>query len=164
MSARVYLPATLPLLRAWLAAGEVPAGCRAHAVTDRLRAEYAGGGEEELEYVALTAAAQDAVPLLEPADVPRRVVLAVDVPEVRPAGGDDPTAVVVPGSVPLRDLAAVHADSADAEPAVSAARDSRDADEAVHESAWERCLDHELGWYANQEVEDLLRLGDSPEV
>lgn len=62
---RVYLPSTLPLLAAAVAAGEIGppplAGC---AVTPALREWYVEGDAEELEYVALTAAAAASLELL----------------------------------------------------------------------------------------------------
>ena len=90
----------------------------------------------------------------------RRVVLALDVPAVRlggsHAGDPDATVVEVDEAVSWRQVAAVLADSADAEDAVSAAREalrqgSPDASQRVG-----RCLEHELGWWAAQEVEGLL--------
>jgi hypothetical protein len=50
----------------------------------------------------------------------------------------------------------VLADSADAEPAVAAARDAVAAQGLDAERLLERCLDLELGWWAAQEVEVLL--------
>ncbi len=61
--------------------------------------------------------------------------------------------------LPARLVAAVHVDAPDAEEAVAAARaawaaaDAGDADAA---RVVERCLDHELGWFAAQEVNDLI--------
>jgi hypothetical protein len=156
---RVYVPCTIPLLRDVVASGGVgPAPLLAHAVTDALRAAYSEGGEEEWEYAASTAAAQASLGLLHDGDVMRRVVLAVDVPAVRPADGADPTLVQVDEVVPFRRLAAVLADDEDAESTVAhaasawrAAGEDPEADAVV-----ERCLDHELGWYAAQEVAALL--------
>ena len=79
---RVYVPATVPMLRpAARARGCRPSG--AHAVTPALREWYAEGDEEELEYVAFTRAAQDALRLLhdDPA-APRRggLVVSADLP------------------------------------------------------------------------------------
>lgn len=164
MSVRAYLPASLPLLADWVAAGEVPAGRAAHAVTHRLRDEYPDGGDEEWEYVALTTAAQQSVGLLDESAVPRRLVLAVDVPRVEPAEGEDASAVTVPGPVRIRDVAAVHVDSTDAEPVVAAAREVWHAGEHERDAAWDRCLDHELGWYATQEIDEVLRLGQPRNV
>src|SRR5262245_16574786 len=88
---RVYLAATLPLLAKASAAGQVEPHA-AHAVTPALREWYVEGDEEELEYVAFTRAAQDALRLLrhDPAAQPRRVVVSADVPaaRVRPADGE----------------------------------------------------------------------------
>jgi hypothetical protein len=133
-------------LRAVVGSGSIgPAPFAAHAVTDAVRAAMPDAGEEEWEYAAASAAAQASVALLDEHQPPRRVVLAVDVPEVSPVpGGDHPTVV------------AVLADSADAEPEVAAARAAvgRGSPDAVR--LLERCLDHELGWWAAQEVDAVL--------
>jgi hypothetical protein len=157
VTTRVYVPSTLDLLRGLLSAGLIgPAPFVAHAVTDAVRSELADVGEEEWEYAASTAAAQSAVGLLHPDEPPRRVVLAVDVPAVRGAGLDDPTVVEVDEVVPFHRIDAVLADSQDAERAVAAARDAlhRDAPDAA--VRLDRCLDHELGWWAAQELGELL--------
>ena len=154
---RVYVPSTLGRLRAVVTAdGLGPAPFVAHAVTASVRDELADGGEEEWEYAAAAAAASSSLSLLTERDLPRRVVIAVDVPSVRRVGADDPTLVEVDEVVPMRRIAAVMVDSADAENDVSAARDglaegAPDVDRMV-----ERCLDHELGWWASQEVAVLL--------
>src|SRR3954452_6374007 len=98
---RVYVAATLPLLRRWLADGQGPAGA-AGAVTGALREWYREGDLEEMEYVAQLAAARAALDLLtaDPSAPRRRVVVAAEAPEldVSPTGG--PRAEVVVG-VPL---------------------------------------------------------------
>ncbi len=79
---RVYLPSTLPLLAAAVAAGEIgPPPLAACAVTPALREWYVEGDAEELEYVALTAAAAGSLRLLayDESAPRRRVVVAVDV-------------------------------------------------------------------------------------
>lgn len=158
--ARVYVPTSLSGLAQLLVAGGVgPAPLLGHAVTRRLREEYPEGDEEQWEYVAMTAAAQDALGLLTDDDRPRRVVLALDAGSVADVTGEDPTLVELSEVVPLRRLAAVHVDSPDAEDAVAAARQRWAAAEDGDEDATavvERCLDHELGWYAAQEIGDLL--------
>src|SRR5690349_5244533 len=89
---RVYLPATLALLsRLGEEPYELPEGVDAHAVTPALREWYAEGDEEELEYVAFTRAAQEALVLLhqDPKTPRRRVVLAVDLPVSATERADD---------------------------------------------------------------------------
>ena len=76
-------------------------------MTPGLREWYAEGDEEELEYVAFTRAAQDALRLLrhDPAAPRRRVVVSADVRRAgragaRPRAGVEPGRVA--GPVPLR--------------------------------------------------------------
>src|ERR1700759_4151981 len=98
---RVYLPTTLPGLADILVKGEAaPPPLRAFAVTPALRESYASGDDEELEYVAMLAAARQSLRLLYAApDAPRRrVVLAADVPDSQVSGqadDDEPAAVLV---------------------------------------------------------------------
>jgi hypothetical protein len=155
---RVYLPLTAATLRRARDSGRFgPAPLRGHAVTPALVAALDGSDEEEQEHAAATAAALDALALLHPDDPPRRMVAAVDVPTVEPVADEDvaPSQVVVAHEVPLKRLAAVLADSPDAERDVADARAAVAAggDAAV---AVERCLEHELGWYAAQEIGVLL--------
>jgi hypothetical protein len=133
-----------------------PAPFAAHAVTDAVRRELADGSEEDWEYAASTAAAQASIGLLDAHEPARRVVVAVDVPTVRPAGPDDPTAVAVEEAVPLRRVAAVLADAAAAEGTVAEARDAVAAGTADAERLLLRCLEHELGWWAAQELDVLI--------
>ncbi len=86
---RVYWPTTLAALARLADAGELAAApVTAHAVTPTLRDYYADADprdlEEELEYVAMTDAAGESVRLLAAeaeGAAPRRVVLALDVPD-----------------------------------------------------------------------------------
>lgn len=156
MTTRVYLPSSIALLRDLLVSGGLgPAPLVAHAVTGPLRAVCADAGDEELEYAALTAAAQDSVALLTSDDPARRVVVVAEVETVLPAEGGEPTLVEVGEVVPLRRVVAVHADSEEAAADVAAARDGLEGDDAALELL-DRCLDHELGWYATQEAAQLV--------
>jgi hypothetical protein len=141
---RVYVPASWELLAA-LTSGPVhlPAG---RAVTETVRRELAGSDEEELEYAALQAAAADALGLVVP-ERPRRVVLAVDAD----VSAGDISEVTLRSDVALADVAAVHVDGPDAVDDVAAAAAAPD-----DESLVDRALDHDLGWYAVQELPDLL--------
>ncbi|HET6627768.1 MAG TPA: hypothetical protein VFG63_15360 [Nocardioidaceae bacterium] len=157
---RVYVPITLSRLQEVVVSGGVgPLPVLAHAVTGSLKEEYAEGAEEEWEYAAMTAAAQDSLGLLTEDDPPRRVVIAVDVASVVPVDRAEPSLVELDEVVPVRAIAAVHVDAADAGEDVAAAREAWAAAEAGDPDAAEvvdRCLDHELGWFATQEIGELL--------
>jgi hypothetical protein len=157
MSTRVYVPTTMSRLRAVVTAGGIgPAPFVGHAVTPAVREALSDVGEEEWEYAASTAAAQSSLGMLHDDEPARRVVIAVDVPSARPAGIEDPTVVEVDEVVPFKRVGAVLADSADAETDVEAARTALTAGREEAEALSERCLDHELGWWAAQEIGDLL--------
>ena len=157
---RVYVPSSWAGLRDLvLGDGLGPPPMWAHAVTAGLREAYAEGGEEEWEYAALTAAARSSLALIDKDDVPRRVVVALDADTVLPGDVEDPTVVEIGEAVPFRSVAAVLVDSADAEVDVRAARDAWAAAEegdADAERLVDHCLDRELGWFAVQEIGDLL--------
>jgi hypothetical protein len=159
---RVYLPVTHSALRDLVASGGLgPAPLVGSAVTGSLRESYAEGDEEELEYAAMTAAARSALVLLAEAEdePPRRVVLAVEVDDARPVPDLEAAAVELPRVVPLRRVASVHMDTAEAESDVAAAVEvlraggPRDADEQF---LLDSCEAHELAWFATQEIGDLL--------
>lgn len=162
---RVFVPHSFDGLAAVLATGRaggprttlLQPRAEANAVTDALRAEFPDADEEELEYLAMTAAAQRAVALVGSEGPYGRVVLAVDVEALQPAPSEDPSAVLIGDEVPIADLVSVHVDSEDAAPDVRAARaavvdGAQDADERLT-----MCLDHELGWYAVTELDEVVR-------
>ena len=151
------MPMTASLLEGARDAGLLALPLRGHAVTEAV-AEALDAGDEEQEYAALTAAALEALELLGPDDPPRRVVVVADPAVWRRSDDDEDTvsAVVVTREVPLRLVVAVHADAPDAAEAVAAARDALTAGGGVDHPAVQRCLDHEPGWYALQELDDLL--------
>ncbi|WP_238013743.1 hypothetical protein KZZ52_55010 [Dactylosporangium sp. AC04546] len=161
---RVYLPATLAQLAVLRESGELPPPAEAHAVTPALREWYAEGDEEELEYVAFTRAAQAALRLLRhDGKAPRRrVVLSVDLPGAAIVmNGLDlgSSQVGVGGKVPLRVVAAIHVDGADAEADVAAAADVVEEAEAGDPDAQftvDGAEDHELEWYDPSELDQLL--------
>jgi hypothetical protein len=172
---RVYLPSTLPDLsaRVRLDAAGVPAdpravvaaaGGTAYGVTPALREWYREGDLEELEYVALTHAARASLRVLASAGrsgAARRVVLAVDVPDrdVMAAPDLDVAAVRVGIPVVLEAVAAVHVDDPAAASDVEAAVMVVDAADAGDDDARftvDGLDDHELQWYATQELGALL--------
>ncbi len=166
---RVYIPATVQLLRALNAKGEVAAvGDTAFALTPALRESYATGTAEELEYAAMTEAARASLRLLsgELADdpdstLPRRAVISADVEGATLRPDRDHAVVHLDGPVQVAQVAAVHLDTEDAEPAVRAAVDVIDAADLGDPDA-EFTLgdaeDHELAWYATDELPFLLDL------
>ncbi|HEX6452727.1 MAG TPA: hypothetical protein VF060_25115 [Trebonia sp.] len=161
---RVYLPTTLAALPAILAAGELaPAPLDGYGVTPALREAYASGDEEELEYVAMLAAARESLRLLaaDKTAPRRRVVLAADVPDADAtwiAYDDDPAAMRIGAVIPLSAVAAGHVDDAEAEADVAAAAAaSAAADAGVDDARFtvDGAEGHELGWYATQELKHL---------
>jgi hypothetical protein len=210
---RVYVPATISLLRRLVSDGELrPVGGTAFAVTPALRESYASGDTEELEYAAMADAARASLRLLsfdlEPdaggtdaggtdaegtdadgtdaegtegtdaegtdadgtdaggagaggAEAPRRVVVCADVDGVRLRPDLDDGAVTLPGPVPGSAVAAVYVDLPEAGDAVRAAAlvvDAADLGDPDAEFTVGDADDHELAWYAPQEVPFLLEL------
>jgi hypothetical protein len=166
---RVYVPTTLPGLAAAYGAGELGTGPQdAYAVTPALREWYVSDDIEELEYAALNRAALASLRLIavDRQAARRRVVVAVDVPDAAvafdPDRGLDPAAVGsvrVAGPVPFTAVAAVHVDSADAEADVSAAAAALGAADLGDDDARftvDGAGDHELLWYATQEIPGLI--------
>ena len=169
---RVYVPTTLTALAQAHAEGVLgPAPLRAYAVTPALREWYLSDDIEELEYAALVRAAQASLRLLaEDAKAPRRrVVVAVDVPDAEVslrnhAEHEDAAllgAVELAAALRLAKAASVHADADDPEVAadVAAAAEAVGAADAGDEDARftvDGAEDHELLWFATQEVPGLL--------
>ncbi|MBQ0828945.1 DUF6912 family protein [Streptomyces tagetis] len=172
---RVYVPLTLSGLAEAHRTGELAAGASgplvAYAVTPALREWYLSDDIEELEYAALGRAGAASLRLLaaDPQAARRRVVVAADVPEgtatADPDRGLDPRAlgeVRVTGALPLAKAASVHMDSADAEADVTAAARALPAADAGDDDARfvvDGAEDHELLWYATQEIPNLLGPG-----
>ncbi|WP_432870195.1 DUF6912 family protein [Microbispora rosea] len=166
---RVYLPSTIPALARVVAAGELgPAPLTGFAVTPALIEWYASGDTEELEYVALTEAARGSLHMLaaDRADgvqaAARRVVIAAEVPDETVKTGaelEERARVRVLEPIPMRLVAAVHVDDADALPDVEAAIAALPAADGGDDDAQfvvDGAEDHELLWYATQEIPDLL--------
>lgn len=163
---RVYLPATLAMIQEMVAAPDGSFGAvggTGFALTPALREAYVSGDDEELEEVALREAARASLRLLgaDESDLPiRRVVVVADAEAtVRPDLDD--AVVKVAGPVAQADIVAVHVDGADAEKAVMAAValiDAADLGDEEGELAIGDVEDHDLGWYATQELPFLLEL------
>jgi hypothetical protein len=166
----VYIPATLAVLQQLVANGSFsPLNGTAFAVTPKLRESYAEGDDDELAEVALREAALASLRLLA-ADLggglpPRRAVLAAEVdPEIegvsyRPDLDDAVVRLAAP--VAMDQVVAAYVDNAAAESAVAAAIEAIDAADLGDEDAdliVGDAADHDLAWYATQELPFLLEL------
>lgn len=165
---RVYVPATVWMLRGLVDDQQLqPLSGTAFALTPALRESYAVGEDEELEYAAMREAARASLRLIsseqgddEKGEL-RRVVISADVenPTLRP---DLDSAVVrLSGPVGWKQVAAVHVDAGAAEEAVRAAAeviDAADLGDPDADFVLGEAEDHELAWYAAQEVPFLLEL------
>ncbi len=188
---RVYIPATVPMLRGLVADREMfPIGGTAFAVTPALREAYASGDDDELAEVAMVEAARASLRLLaaerddfvgggdsgdaESGDIDdasgaasasspvyRRAVVAADVTGTKLRPDLDDAVVKLAGPITYNQIASVHVDLAEAEPQVAKAVDVVDAADLGDTDA-EFVLgdaeDHQLAWYAAQELPFLLEL------
>ncbi|OBG84296.1 hypothetical protein A5733_17460 [Mycobacterium sp. NS-7484] len=167
---RVYIPTTLVALQQLVADRQLfVVNGTAFAVTPTLREAYAEGDDDELAEVALRDAALASLRLLAgvPPDAglpPRRAVVVADTGAdiqvtVRPDLDD--AVVRLSGPVPIDAVVAVYVDNADAEQAVLAAVDVIDEADLGDEDAELTvgdAQDHDLAWYAPQELPFLLEL------
>lgn len=163
---RVYVPMTLAMLQRLVADGSLrPVNGTAFAVTPTLREAYAEGDDDELADVALRDAALASLRLLaDEADATlpaRRAVLEADAEDVTLRPDLDDAVVRVAGEIPLDAVIAVYVDTSAAEAAVAAALeviDEADLGDEDAELAVGDAQDHDLAWYAAQELPFLLEL------
>jgi hypothetical protein len=162
---RVYLPTTLSDLAAATSDVVAPPGAHACAVTPALREWYIEGDIDELEYAALTRAAHASLRLLSASGRgDRRVVLAIDVPDHEVAANADeldrePAAVIVTSPIMFNHVVSAHVDDPEAAPEVRAAAKlvaAADAGDPDAVFAVEALDDHDLQWFAVQEIRFLL--------
>ena len=172
---RVYVPATIRMLHALVADREVAAvNGTAFAVTPALREAYSTGDDDELAEVAMAEAARASLRLLASEDADeahvhdsegrplrRRAVIAADVDGVRLRPDLDDAVVRLAEPIEYGQVASVHMDLASAEDAVTKAMavvDAADLGDADAEFVLGDAEDHELAWYAAQELPFLLEL------
>jgi hypothetical protein len=166
---RVYIPATLTMLQQLVADGLMHARSgTAFAVTPKLRESYFEGDEDELGEVALREAALASLRLLAAqgaVGLPlRRAVLVAEVDGATARPDLDDAVVRLAGPVAMADVVAAYLDNAAAEPAVSDAIeviDSADLGDEDAEFTVGDAQDHDLAWYASQELPFLLDLLDT---
>jgi hypothetical protein len=141
-----------------------PVNGTAFAVTPTLRESYAEGDDDELASVALRDAALASLRLLgddASGQLPRRAVLVADADDVTARPDLDDSVVRVAGPISLDEVVAAYVDNADAEAAVLAAIEAVDAADLGDEDAElvvGDAQDHDLAWYAPQELPFLLEL------
>ncbi|CRZ15607.1 DUF6912 family protein [Mycolicibacterium neworleansense] len=169
---RVYIPTTLVALQQLVADRHLlVVNGTAFAVTPTLREAYSEGDDDELAEVALREAALASLRLLAGADPssdsglpPRRAVVVADTGtavEVTVRPDLDDAVVRLSGPLPIDAVVAVYVDNADAEPAVLAAVeviDEADMGDEDAELTVGDAQDHDLAWYAPQELPFLLEL------
>jgi hypothetical protein len=166
---KIYIPVTLAMLQQLVTDGSLwPVNGTAFAVTPRLREAYANGDDDELGEVALCEAALASLRLLAAALerpgatlAPRRAVLIADVGEVTPRPDLDDAVVRIGAPVAIEDVVAAFVDNAAAEGDVSAAIaviDEADLGDEDAELTIGDAQDHDLAWYATQELPFLLEL------
>ncbi|WP_369204837.1 hypothetical protein [Streptomyces sp. PU-14G] len=177
---RVYVPLTLPALSQAHGTGELgPAPFDAYAVTAGLRAWWGSENpedEEELEYAALGLAASASLRSLarDAGAGRRRVVVVAEAPDAlvrseerdgvdgRSEREEDAASVGrvrLTAAVPMSKAAAVHLDAEDAVEAVTAAVEALPAAAGGDERAQavvDGADDHELLWFATQEIPALI--------
>ncbi len=172
---QVYIPATLAMLQQLVTDGSLrPVNGTAFAVTPTLREAYAEGDDDELADVALREAALASLRLLASHEdgapegsglPPRRAVLAAEV-DVGESGAKyrpdlDDAVVRLGAPVTIDQVVAAYVDNAAAEPDVTRAIEAIDAADLGDEDAElvvGDAQDHDLAWYANQELPFLLEL------
>ena len=141
-----------------------PVNGTAFAVTPTLREAYSDGDEDELADVALRDAALASLRLLGDAaeGLPaRRAVLEAEAEDVNLRPDLDDAVVRLAGPIPLERVIAAYVDNAAAEPAVLAAVevvDDADLGDEDAELTVGDAQDHDLAWYAPQELPFLLEL------
>lgn len=167
---QIYIPVTLAMLQQLVADGSLwPVNGTAFAVTPRLREAYAEGDDDELGEVALHEAALASLRLLAAADPaeptgmlpPRRAVLVADVGQVTLRPDLDDAVVRIGAPLQIDDVVAAFVDHAAAERHVAAALaviDQADLGDEDAELTVGDAQDHDLAWYATQELPFLLEL------
>ena len=166
---RIYIPVTLAMLQQLVTDGSLrPVSGTAFAVTPKLREAYAEGDDDELGEVALREAALASLRLLAGAaedsgdDLPpRRAVLVADVGDVTLRPDLDDAVVRIDAPVTSDDIVAAFVDNAAAEAQVKAAVavvDAADLGDEDAELTVGDAQDHDLAWYAVQELPFLLEL------
>ncbi|MGH3495976.1 MAG: DUF6912 family protein [Nocardioidaceae bacterium] len=156
---RVYLPGDEATLTALRDTGELSM-VDGFAVTEELRSVLPDADDEQLEYAALSAAADASLLLLAAAAEPahRRIVVAADVESLEEAPDEHVAAVHLDRPVRLSAVAAIHVDDPADAGLVHAAVEALPAailGDPDGRAAVDALADQELSWYATQELDGL---------
>jgi hypothetical protein len=137
----------------------------AFAVTPTLRESYAEGDHDELAEVALREAALASLRLLAGEGTsdfpPRRAVVVAEVEDATARPDLDDAVVRLADPIGFGDVVAAYVDNAEAEPVVLPAIEAVDAADLGDDDAEfivGDAQDHDLAWYAPQELPFLLEL------
>jgi hypothetical protein len=137
----------------------------AFAVTPTLRESYSEGDDDELAEVALREAALASLRLLAAEGMsdlpPRRAVVVAEVEDATARPDLDDAVVRLAGEIKFGDVIAAYVDNSDAEAAVLPAVEAIDAADLGDEDAdfvVGDAQDHDLAWYAPQELPFLIEL------
>lgn len=166
---RIYVPATVDMLRQLNETGSITARSGyGFAVTPALREFFLEGEEEDFVEYAFDDAARASLRLLatgEPEHFPhRRAVISIDLPDAEVAYQSDLGESVVSlnsPAIPLAAIAAIHVDVASSEEATQKAIeviDAADLGDEDAELAVGDALDNYLAWYDPSELGVLLEL------
>ncbi|HXL60107.1 MAG TPA: hypothetical protein VN959_05465 [Mycobacterium sp.] len=163
---RVYVPATLAMLQQLVADRSLRVrNGTAFAVTPTLREAYAEGDDDELGDVALREAALASLRLLAGEGIsslpPRRAVVVAEVEGAAARPDLDDAVVRLSEPIAYDQVIAAYVDNADAESAVVPAIEAVDTADLGDEDAEfivGDAQDHDLAWYAPQELPFLLEM------
>ncbi len=162
---RVYVPATFAMLKELNAEGQIHARSGwGFAATPALVEFFTAGDQEEIELIAFDDAALASLRLLAIGDEPdyphRRVVISADVDaELHPDMGE--SVVKISGPISLEDVATIHIDIEEAEPATRRAVeliDAADLGDEDAELAVGDAQDNYLAFYDPSELPFLVEL------
>jgi hypothetical protein len=166
---RVYVPASRALLAELLGSGRVAGPVPGCAVTQALREWFeaaADDDEEPLEFAAQSRAADLSLALIVGDRPPRRAVLAIEAAARRDIGVDDLVGVVIADGFAWSDVRALFVDEDEADESVRSALRALSVlpdDDQTVPAAVEELDEHELAWFAPEEIAGWLVSSGEPE-
>jgi hypothetical protein len=168
---RVYVPASVGVLRSLVSDGRYPGPLDGCAVTPALHSWFGheGDDDEPLEFAAQSRAADLSLALIAEDAVPRRLVLSVESSARVDPTVDELVGVAIDGGVMIGDVHALFIDDVVAVPSVRLALSAlaaQAADDTTVPAEVESLDGHDLVWFAPEELPELVRsltvAGDGP--